>query len=471
MQTTAEPNWTGPRATEALQEWVAAPRARASLLALILVLYFALGLGYAWRTPPWNNPDEPAHYNYVAHIVQTGTLPIASEQTLPDGAVSRLIGLHFPRTERIDFIHHQDWQPPLYYLAAAPLLVAVRGEDQIAQLHALRALGVAMGGLTLLAAYAAAREVFVCAVSPRSDCRRTRAEGEWLALAACATIAGIPMFTAIMAAASNDTLTALLGAVVTWLLLRVMRTGVSTRAAALLGVLLALGVMTKLTLLALVPIVLVGILCAAFQRGEPPRTATRHLAVCALAAGVVLAPWLVHQGLSYGWDDLLGTKRQKKLFGYTSAFPFGPDDIAGWIRTLVHSFWGLFGWMNVPLPNPVYVAWDVLTQATVLGGAVLVARHAKRLFPSKSGDLRPLLAGLSILATLVGVVYLNLTVVSAQGRYLFAALAPLAMLLVASWRSLIPGTHRTLGVVGVSFGLVAFNAYVLLALLEPAFAL
>src|SRR5205814_3754384 len=45
------------------------------ILALALVAYAALAIGYLTLTPIWQNPDEPAHYNYVAFIAQTGGLP------------------------------------------------------------------------------------------------------------------------------------------------------------------------------------------------------------------------------------------------------------------------------------------------------------------------------------------------------------------------------------------------------------
>ncbi len=30
---------------------------------------------FAWRTPPWQAPDEPAHYAYVATVARTGRPP------------------------------------------------------------------------------------------------------------------------------------------------------------------------------------------------------------------------------------------------------------------------------------------------------------------------------------------------------------------------------------------------------------
>ncbi|MCA1553249.1 MAG: hypothetical protein LC737_02600, partial [Chloroflexi bacterium] len=42
----------------------------------LLWLYLALAALYALNTPPWQVPDEPAHYNYIRTIAEQGTLPV-----------------------------------------------------------------------------------------------------------------------------------------------------------------------------------------------------------------------------------------------------------------------------------------------------------------------------------------------------------------------------------------------------------
>src|SRR5205814_1821819 len=51
------------------------PADRAALLAILLI-YVGLASGYALATPRWNNPDEPAHYNYIAYLGRTGQFPV-----------------------------------------------------------------------------------------------------------------------------------------------------------------------------------------------------------------------------------------------------------------------------------------------------------------------------------------------------------------------------------------------------------
>ena len=42
----------------------------------IVAVYAVVVVLYAIKTPAWQIPDEPAHYNYVSQVVQTGALPV-----------------------------------------------------------------------------------------------------------------------------------------------------------------------------------------------------------------------------------------------------------------------------------------------------------------------------------------------------------------------------------------------------------
>lgn len=45
------------------------------MLVIILVIYIAWSVIYAALVPPWESPDEPAHYLYVAYLAQHGVPP------------------------------------------------------------------------------------------------------------------------------------------------------------------------------------------------------------------------------------------------------------------------------------------------------------------------------------------------------------------------------------------------------------
>ena len=54
------------------------PVARAAL-AVILCLFVALGLAYAFTTPTLEAPDEIHHYDYIRSLVNTGRPPVLEE--------------------------------------------------------------------------------------------------------------------------------------------------------------------------------------------------------------------------------------------------------------------------------------------------------------------------------------------------------------------------------------------------------
>jgi hypothetical protein len=81
-----------------------------------------------------------------------------------------------------------------------------------------------------------------------------------------------------------------------------------------------------------------------------------------------------------------------------------------------------------------------------------------------------LLVLLTLGGAAVGYVGYNLAYEQFQGRYLFTALVPLAILLVGGWAAWLPRGAQAWAVLLVGLGLVALNAYTLLRVLVPGFA-
>ncbi len=71
---------------------------------------------------------------------------------------------------------------------------------------------------------------------------------------------------------------------------------------------------------------------------------------------------------------------------------------------------------------------------------------------------------------MLGYIGYNLTFQQAQGRYLFTALVPMAMLLVLGWARWLPRPVQGWGVVLLGLALIGLNAYSLLRVLVPGFA-
>src|SRR5687767_3037675 len=104
-----------------MQQASVSVRARV-VVALALLAYVALALGYAIRTPIWQNPDEPAHFNYVAHVASTGTLPELQPGDWDSELLERLKNGRLLPADAVSAIRYESWQPPLAYLLAAPVL-------------------------------------------------------------------------------------------------------------------------------------------------------------------------------------------------------------------------------------------------------------------------------------------------------------------------------------------------------------
>lgn len=392
-------------------------------LAGVLLAYVALALGYALLTPPWNNPDEPAHFNYAAQVATTATLPILQPGDWDAARLERLKASQFRGGEPLDGIRYEGHQPPLYYLLAAPLLRAAGGLPRPAQLLALRLLSVALGAVVVvLAAVTAWRALPSCPL---------------VGVAAAAIVAFLPMHTAMSAAANNDLLAEAVAAALLLTLVAGLQKGFGRRGLLALGLLAGFAVLAKLTVYAYLPLAAATVAWRTWQDTPPGaarfRALARSLLTPALPAVLLAGWWLLRGAAVYGWGDPLGSRRHDAVVVGQPRWP-GLDlpTLLGWLRTLGQSFVGQFGWMGIVLPPPVYLAVALLLLAAV-AGLLLPARG--RPLPTMPRPVVALcLAAVALVA--LQLVWYNLSFYQAQGRYLFPALVPIALLAALGWTRL-----------------------------------
>ncbi|MCA1645049.1 MAG: hypothetical protein LC797_06120 [Chloroflexi bacterium] len=412
------------------------------VLALTLVAYAVLAFGYIRLTPIWQNPDEPAHYNYVVFVAETGGLPELTSGDWDSALLDRLKNGRLRPGDAVGAIRYEAWQPPLAYLLLAPLVRLAPADPVDVLVYRLRAFDAVLGEATLGVAFFAARQV----LAPH------------LAMAVPLVMVGIPMFTAVSAAVSADPLANLIAAGVLLMLLGRVRRSVAEfdrRWAIGAGALIGFGLLTKLALAIFVPLVMVVILTRSSQR-------IRESLLLLATTGLLLLPWLVHQVTTYGWADPLATTRHAQVVLDQPRFPgLSVAWLSGFVTTTFHSFWAQFGWMGVVAPDRLYLAWGVLV---VIGLAGLVLRRRQLGEP----EWRCVL--FSVAAAAIGYLGYNLAYEQFQGRYLFTALVPLAVLLVGGWAAWLPRSAQAWGVLLVGAVLVALNAYALLRVLVPGFA-
>lgn len=401
-------------------------QARLTLAAIILT-YITLAILYAVRTPAWQAPDEPAHYNYVATLAR-GEWPVMRAGDWDSAALEsykavRWVGV---TDEQIAAIRYENHQPPLYYLLAVPVYALSDGD-----LTALRLYSALWGVVIVLCAYGVGALLF--------PARRE------IGLASAAFVAFQPMHLHILASVNNDALGWAVVAVGLWLgvahLKRVPVLGQPVTPV-MLGLIAGIGLITKAT-----TYFMAGLLGGVVVVGwwlDGGRDTRALIAACArylLVALALGALWWGRNIIVYGWPDFLGLAVHDVIVADQPRTSERIDAL-GWGgyltelgRTTFNSFWGQFGWMGLPLQASWYAVIAVCV-TLLLGGGLLAGWGAWGQSSRRQRWAWALLA-LTIVAAIGAYLYYNSEFQQYQGRYMFTLLIPLGVWLACGadfWR-------------------------------------
>jgi 4-amino-4-deoxy-L-arabinose transferase-like glycosyltransferase len=459
-------------------------------VAALVLLFAVLATLYSINTPLLEGSDEPAHFEYAMAIASGDGLPL------------------------LDLAQHQEMayeagQPPLYYALTALVIAGVDASDYeelvrpnpdaaydplaltnrnmfvhtrredwpysgaVLAVHLARLVSVLIGIGALVATYGLARTLFP-----------GRPE---TAFAAAAFVAFLPQFGFVSGVVSNDGLAAMLAALVLWHLARVLlrewqispipaetshtdwprRDGPVNRfslirlslALAGLGFLLGLAALSKESDLPLLPFALALLNIVEWRRRG--WRAAIGAPVLVIAVFVVMTGWWYvarHQALGY-WFGNAGS-------AYSKVAPLTPLDMLFQWNELEISFWGLFGWSSIPMPQIVYDSFHSFALLTLLalGAALLRWRRWQRveLFA---------LGALGFWIALVFGAYANWMRVTAQahGRLLFPALPAFALLIALGETCWLPHRARTAAVAAFAACMCAVSFWAAAALIATAY--
>jgi len=404
--------------------------ARGGLPIIILAVYFVLGTLYALYTPPWQAPDEPAHYNYIRYLAEQHRFPILKAGDYPAAYLEEIKAARFPPDMSIAPIRYEFHQPPLYYLLAVPLYRMGRGS-----ILPLRFLSLTLGALLLAVIYRIGRML-----APRRPN---------LALGITAFVAFLPMHLAMTASVNNDILAELLLATIMLFAIGYLHQGDlsagrrdDTRLLVLLGVTTGLAFVTKSAAYIALPLVLVTIAVRHLLLDRTrPGAFVRQVILYAVPAAALALPWWLRNLAVYGDRDFLGLVRHEQVvIGQLRTAEF---IAAHGVGTLLHdlgittfrSFWGQFGWMGVLLDQRLYQALAILSALALIGLGLWIARTRQRWaeIPSRQRAAGGLLA-LLLLLNVTTFLWYNTRFVQHQGRYLFPALPAISFAVALGWR-------------------------------------
>ncbi len=432
-------------------------------IAPLLLAFLVLGLAYNFAVPPFENLDELEHFGVVRYVADTGHLPIHG----------------VPEAETYHY-RQEASQPPLYYLLSAGLvrLLGLQADDADAyirfkprvacgpgapalydnraifyhnphqeafpwqgtllMLHVLRAWSTLLQTVTVAGTYLLARRAF-----PRQ---------RQIALLATAVVAFNPQFLLVASGVNNDNLVTPLVTVGLSLLLQTLQTGLSARRTLMLGFLIGLAGLSKLSGWLLLPLALGVILFRALRpsQRETDQPSSRighwslvigHSLLLTLPALALSGWWFWRNWRLYGDPTALQPMLQLVKMRNVLVFPLMEGSL------LFRSFWG-----QIPCsfyPSAFYIPYIFLLCAGVAGWV----RGSRNLTSRERWG-----GGLLVvwfLLVLLGWMRWDVMTYAAGGRLLFPALPAIAILIavgicsIAPRQWLIQGTAITLALLAL----------------------
>jgi hypothetical protein len=445
-------------------------------------------------SPPFQFPDEQDQFAYVQHIAETGKPPRSGTFEYSSELVAVLHASKFlsiresnlngpiwldVERQRLDRQLARDPsrtdgrgagtatnQPPLYYaLAAVPYRVA-SGGTLLQRLMLIRLLSAFLAGLTALFAFLFVREALPAV--------------PWAWTVGGLAVALQPLFGFATASAAPDSLLFTLSAALFYCVARAYRRGLSVRLGVVIGLVLAMGMLTKLSFFGLVPGATIGLMAIALRQAKGGRIAAlKPAAATALAAVVPLVLLGILSSAAWGRPVSVLGSAVPTAVGHATGTGGGslPEELAFiWQLYLplpgseahiplpaipakgvwLNGFVGSFGWITIKFPRWVTsIALLPALIALILAGIAVVRSWSA---------LRPRLFELTVYALMIagalavvgaaqyGAYLINVPAWFGQSRYLLLLLAPFGAVLALASRG---GGRRWGPVVGALVVLVA----------------
>ena len=322
------------------------------------------GVSWALLVPPWQAPDEDAHFAYVQTVAELGRLPRddgrraldaakSTEQDLAEVASGyrdsgqrieerpewdprafarwKTVQAALPASARKDGggVGRAGGNPPGYYLYAAIPYLAARSGGIFDQLYLMRVWSVLLLGLLVVSGWLLAGEVV----------GRDRT-AQLLAGAVCGLA---PMATFVSATVSPDALIYPLWGFAFWLCARIVRRGAARREVVALVLVVLCALVVKPVSVALLP----GVLWALAWRRIPLRAVAAVVGLTVVVATVVV-PGGPRRFLSYQWQFYVPFDAGTNVLPQLAPWPLRDT----WLEGTV----GAFGWLEVRLPWWYYAA-------------------------------------------------------------------------------------------------------------------
>ena len=384
----------------------------------LVALFVFFGALYSITTPLFEAGDELWHYPYVQWLARGNGLPVQ------DPAQKQLW-------------EQEGGQPPLYYATNAALTFWIDTRDLSERLwrnpyakigvplafgnknmivhtaaenfpwrgttlavHLIRFISVLFSAGTVFLTYKIAREIFLASSLP---------------LLAASFVAFNPMFLFISASVNNDSLAALLATAAIFLCVQLVTRGATNWRVLILGIIVALAILAKVSNLALGIVAMAVIAYCAWKEKSARRLLVSSL-LFLLPIFVLDAWWFARNYFLYGdvtafnvWLQIAGGRPPQTLLGLLNEF-----------QGFRISFWGNFGGVNVIAPEWVYTALDLFSLLALIG---IIIGALRRTLPALWW-----IPALQVAVVFIALIRWTLLTYASQGRLMFPAIAAIAIL-------------------------------------------
>ncbi len=396
-------------------------------LKICLIYFTCISALFAFLIPPFEAPDEQFHLQYINFISYYKELPNQYEGIkYPDRYVGQghqyplyyiitgAINWVFSSDSRINYTltknNNHKWnggttgKVPLFDHVKNP---PFHNNNNRIIFYLLRLLSVLMGAVNIFFIYKISEFII-------SDSR--------IRILPVIFAATLPQYIFVSSIINNDNLANLLSTISIYLILNLLKNPLNKKYYLRTGIILGLSLITKKTLFYLIPGIFIIYFYLFFSSGKN-FAVLKQILISFLIVLLISSWYFIRNKVIY--SDILALQmerstmqsliKEKSIFSFYFITPFSPS--------IVRSFIGVFGWMNLPLHISIYIVYLIPMLSSVAG----LYRYLK----SKDKQLMYVYSLILFFAIcLGGIIYFNLTFTQSQGRYMFPVLSSISILFI-----------------------------------------
>lgn len=337
-------------------------------LSLILLIFFIKGIFLAFLIPPWEAPDEPGHLSYPIYLLDQKKLPSAFRPFIPMTIIEsiknnrkiinqlkkgRLLKKNKSSLFNRDKIKYSKQltnlasHPPIYYLYLMPFYLLSIMFSSYMSLILLRIGSLLLGTVSLIFIYRLTKKIF--------------SHNKKMPLITVFLISFQPTFSFISSIVNNDIMVFLIFVIFLDLMISFsLSKNIFGKRLIVLTFVASIAPLIKPQLITLVFTYIVFL----FIWNKKKLLLNFFLSLLAI---IPISGWFIYKYIEEGIKYFSYSVQNIKIIPYSFwCYPFefilGKQPIG-----IFMSFWGFFGWLDVPLPKWCYLLFFLIILISLIG--------------------------------------------------------------------------------------------------------